>query len=57
MKKVFDTLSAGGRIAGFRLWRRMLENGKRLFMRDGCYECHGYTGQGGIRERGLRRRY
>jgi mono/diheme cytochrome c family protein len=22
------------------------ENGKRLFVRDGCYECHGYAGQG-----------
>jgi mono/diheme cytochrome c family protein len=23
------------------------ENGKRLYNRDGCYECHGYAGQGG----------
>jgi mono/diheme cytochrome c family protein len=23
------------------------DNGKRLFKRDGCYECHGYAGQGG----------
>ena len=23
------------------------ENGKMLFLRDGCYECHGYAGQGG----------
>jgi mono/diheme cytochrome c family protein len=22
------------------------ENGKRLFMRNGCYECHGTVGQG-----------
>ena len=22
------------------------ENGKRLFLRDGCYECHGTVGQG-----------
>lgn len=22
-------------------------NGKRLFVKDGCYECHGYAGQGG----------
>jgi len=22
-------------------------NGKKLFTRDGCYECHGYAGQGG----------
>ena len=24
------------------------ENGKKLFVRDGCYECHGYAGQGTI---------
>ena len=23
-----------------------VENGKRLFMRDGCYQCHGREGQG-----------
>src|SRR5438477_12759006 len=23
------------------------ENGKKLFTRDGCWECHGYAGQGG----------
>ncbi len=23
------------------------DNGKRLFMRDGCWECHGTVGQGG----------
>ena len=23
------------------------EHGKRLFEKDGCYECHGYMGQGG----------
>ena len=23
------------------------ENGKRLFVRNGCYQCHGYAGQGG----------
>jgi mono/diheme cytochrome c family protein len=23
------------------------ENGKRLFLADGCYQCHGYAGQGG----------
>jgi cytochrome c5 len=24
------------------------ENGKKLFVRDGCYECHGYQGQGAL---------
>jgi mono/diheme cytochrome c family protein len=23
------------------------DNGKRLFMRNGCYQCHGTVGQGG----------
>lgn len=24
------------------------DNGKRVFMKDGCYECHGTVGQGGV---------
>ena len=24
------------------------ENGKRVFMRNGCYQCHGTVGQGGL---------
>jgi mono/diheme cytochrome c family protein len=24
-----------------------VENGKRLFLREGCWQCHGYAGQGG----------
>ena len=24
------------------------ENGQRLFMKDGCYQCHGTVGQGGV---------
>lgn len=27
---------------------RDVENGKRLFVKNGCYECHGYVGQGGF---------
>lgn len=23
------------------------EAGKRLYLKDGCFECHGYAGQGG----------
>jgi mono/diheme cytochrome c family protein len=23
-----------------------IENGKKIFLRDGCWECHGYAGQG-----------
>jgi ubiquinol-cytochrome c reductase cytochrome c subunit len=25
-----------------------LDNGKKLFERYGCYQCHGYVGQGGL---------
>ena len=25
-----------------------LANGKRIFMRNGCYQCHGTVGQGGL---------
>jgi mono/diheme cytochrome c family protein len=25
-----------------------VENGKRLYMKDGCYECHGRAGQGAL---------
>jgi len=24
------------------------ENGKRLFLKDGCYQCHGQSGSGGL---------
>src|SRR5215471_7918981 len=24
------------------------DNGKRLFLKNGCYECHGTVGQGGV---------
>ncbi len=24
------------------------ENGKLLYVKDGCFECHGYAGQGGV---------
>jgi mono/diheme cytochrome c family protein len=30
------------------LFAQNAENGKRVFVRDGCYECHGYNGQGTI---------
>jgi len=30
------------------------ENGKRLFVRDGCYQCHGFEGQGAANGVGAR---
>jgi ubiquinol-cytochrome c reductase cytochrome c subunit len=29
------------------LFAQNVENGKKLFAKLGCYECHGYQGQGG----------
>jgi mono/diheme cytochrome c family protein len=29
------------------VWAQDAKNGERLFLRDGCWECHGYAGQGG----------
>jgi mono/diheme cytochrome c family protein len=43
MKKFLLLLS----LPGF-LLAQNAENGKRLFTRDGCYQCHGYAGQGSI---------
>jgi mono/diheme cytochrome c family protein len=25
-----------------------VENGKRLYLKNGCYQCHGQSGQGGL---------
>ena len=30
------------------LFAQNVENGKKVFLRDGCYQCHGYAGQGTI---------
>jgi len=40
-------LLLGVLLPGFALAQNA-ENGKRIFVRDGCYECHGYAGQGTI---------
>jgi ubiquinol-cytochrome c reductase cytochrome c subunit len=47
MKKVLIPLVLAATFSGF-LPGQNAENGKRLFVRDGCYECHGYAGQGTI---------
>lgn len=47
MKKVSLVALLTAALPGFSL-AQSAENGKRLFVRDGCYECHGYAGQGGI---------
>jgi mono/diheme cytochrome c family protein len=50
MKKLFllATFAAATMIPGMsQTHAGDASNGKRLFLRDGCYECHGYAGQGG----------
>jgi mono/diheme cytochrome c family protein len=43
MKKLLLAVLLPGFVLG-----QNVENGKRVFVRDGCYECHGYNGQGTI---------
>jgi mono/diheme cytochrome c family protein len=40
---------AAALLAGFSAYAQPgnAENGKQLFMKNGCYECHGTVGQGG----------
>jgi len=44
MKKTF--LLAVAAVAS--LCAQDAQNGKKIFLRDGCYQCHGYAGQGTI---------
>lgn len=47
MKKIALIVAAAGTFSGL-LLAQDAQNGKRLFVRDGCYECHGYAGQGTV---------
>jgi len=47
MKKITLIIAGLGLLPGLCLAQNA-ENGKRLFVRDGCYECHGYAGQGTV---------
>jgi mono/diheme cytochrome c family protein len=44
MKKLLFVLISLSMVA---LAQGNVDNGKRLFLRNGCYQCHGYGGQGG----------
>ena len=46
MKIVFFVMAMLGASIAFGQSDRNAENGKRLFLRNGCWECHGYAGQG-----------
>ncbi|PWU05028.1 MAG: hypothetical protein C5B51_15810 [Terriglobia bacterium] len=50
MKRSFWLLTAAAILVGMASAQTPAgnaENGKRLFLRDGCWQCHGYAGQGG----------
>src|SRR5579863_5642970 len=47
MKTPFFMIFAAVSLPAF-LVAQNAEAGKRLFVRDGCYQCHGYAGQGSI---------
>ncbi len=44
MKKLFPIAFA---VAALLNAQGNVDNGKRLFVKNGCYQCHGYGGQGG----------
>ncbi|HWF09317.1 MAG TPA: cytochrome c [Bryobacteraceae bacterium] len=44
MNKAFLLLIAAAGVLG----AQDAANGKKIFLRDGCYQCHGYAGQGTI---------
>ncbi len=46
MKIVLLLLAIGG-AAFAQVKAGDVDNGKRLFERNGCYQCHGHVGQGG----------
>jgi len=39
-------VTAGAALAQEAAPQGSVENGKKLFVTDGCYQCHGYAGQG-----------
>lgn len=47
MKKLTLLIFLAALVPGFSAAQNV-ENGKRIFLRDGCYQCHGYAGQGTI---------
>jgi ubiquinol-cytochrome c reductase cytochrome c subunit len=39
---------AAGLVVGFASMSSASEKGKQLFVKNGCWQCHGFVGQGGI---------
>ena len=40
--------TAGAQTKGGPAFSGNTDNGKRLFLKNGCYQCHGQAGQGGL---------
>jgi mono/diheme cytochrome c family protein len=47
MKRTVEIALLAGLACGMG-FAQNVENGKKIFLRDGCYQCHGYNGQGTI---------
>ena len=47
MRLTLGLMLLGGLLPGVSL-AQSVENGGKVFVRDGCYQCHGYAGQGTI---------
>ncbi|MPZ39587.1 MAG: c-type cytochrome [Rhizobiales bacterium] len=39
---------AAGLVLGFGAGASASEKGKQLFVKNGCWQCHGFVGQGGV---------
>jgi mono/diheme cytochrome c family protein len=48
MKKLFPLFLLAATAAFAQTKSSDIENGKRLFEHEGCYQCHGHLGQGGL---------
>lgn len=48
MSRVLVVLIFGCAAAGAQTKTGDAANGKRLYLKNGCYQCHGQSGQGGL---------
>ena len=47
-RRVWLAAVAAGLVLGFASMSSASEKGKQLFVKNGCWQCHGFVGQGGI---------
>ena len=48
MLRVFGAAAALGLFAAPAALAASVENGKEAFVKHGCWQCHGFVGQGGV---------